>query len=92
MKYLKLFECFCKVNEMDDEPSYYVLTDGRFLYFDSVHPRQEGKDEKSYYTYWIGTQDKFDIEDCEKTTFEEIKDLLSKEDLEQHTEEIKDLN
>lgn len=82
---------------MDDEPSYYVLTDGRFVFFWENTVPGMGGEPMQYFEYVVcsdvdNQRDPKPWETGISVNYGDIKPLLSPEDLAQHEEERSDLN
>lgn len=92
MKHLKLYEDFNSPLDDSDEPAYYVLKNGKFLYFWEESAKGMAGEPMGYYVYRVGdnTGDK-PWEKAEEVSYKDIKGLLKPEDLKQHEEERKDL-
>lgn len=106
MKHIKLFEDFNPGDNdysMDeqDEPSYYVLKDGRFLIFWEEPFGDMGGETNYMYKYRVGEKTELDKELNKKdsdwndfgkeVTYKEVEQLLSTEDKKQHDKEREDL-
>jgi len=94
LKRIKLFEEFFNEsfgNPIDDEPSYYVLTDGRFLFFSEQDFGDMAGETNYYYKYFVGKPGDKDPENAEETSYKDVEKLLNPEDKKQHEEERKQL-
>jgi hypothetical protein len=103
MKYIKLFENFEKpdvnpagepdnTGDFDNDPSYYVLTDGRFLIFWEEPFEDMAGETNYYYKYQVGSAEDAKKGDWDKfvdVTFDKVEKLLSPEDKKQHEQEQK---
>lgn len=91
LKKVKMFEEFIQEDTIDDDSNYFVLTDGRYLFFDE-EPFKDMAGETNYYLkYFVGAPGDKNPENAKEVKFNEIENLIKPKDKTQHEKDRNEL-